>query len=77
MTISEKDIAIAEKDKTISVRDEKIDAQAAEIGRLQRLLYGQLRERFQYPNNQLSLPFGIDPEVAKAIEEALEEKRKK
>ena len=77
MTISEKDIAIAEKDKSIAVRDEKIDAQAAEIGRLQRLLYGQLRERFQYPNNQLSLPFGIDPEVAKAIEEALEEKRKK
>lgn len=56
----------------IADKDEKIDAMAARIAQLERLLFGQKRERFEYPDTQLPLPFLIDVELA----DKLEKKRK-
>ena len=45
----------AEKDRELARKDEL-------IGQLQRVLFGQKRERFEAPENQIPLPFGPDPE---------------
>lgn len=65
---------IAEQETVIAEALEKMDAMAATIAKYQRMLFGQKRERFEYPNNQLSLPFEIEPEVLAVIEEAVAEK---
>ena len=52
---------IAEQETVIAEALEKMDAMAATIAKYQRMLFGQKRERFEYPNNQLSLPFEIEP----------------
>ena len=45
---------IAEQETVIAEALEKMDAMAATIAKYQRMLFGQKRERFEYPNNQLS-----------------------
>ena len=74
LTIVEKDLTIVEKDLTIAQKEEKIEAMAAQIAQLQRIVFGQKRERFQYPNNQLCLPLEIEAEVTAVIEEAIAKK---
>jgi plasmid maintenance system killer protein len=44
---------IAEQETVIAEALEKMDAMAATIAKYQRMLFGQKRERFEYPNNQL------------------------
>jgi len=62
---------IVKNEATISEKD-------ALIAKLSRMLFGQKRERFEHPDSQqLTLPFGIEPEVKAAIEEKLEAKRQK
>jgi transposase len=51
-----------------------MEAMAAQIAQLQRMLFGQKRERFQYPNNQLCLPLEIEAEAMAVIEEAIAKK---
>lgn len=74
--IDQRDTIIAKKEKEIAKYLEKVESLEALIAQYQRMQFGQKRERFEYPNNQLQLPFEIDPEVAQIVEEALEEKRK-
>lgn len=38
------------------------------------MLFGQKRERFEFPNNQIAIPFEIEPQVLAVIEEAVTEK---
>ena len=76
--LSEKDIIIAKKDTAISEKDLTISEKEALIAKLNRMLFGQKRERFEHPDSQqLSLPFEIEPEVQAILEEKLEEKRQK
>ena len=49
---------------------------AARIAQLERILFGQKRERFEHPSNQLTLPFELDTKLAEIQEEQLQEKRK-
>lgn len=44
------------------------------IGRLQRMLFGQKRERFEPPQNQLPLPFEADPDQEQQRAEVHEQK---
>jgi uncharacterized protein (DUF3084 family) len=74
LTIVQKDLTIVQKDLTIAQKEEKIEAMAAQIAQLQRIVFGQKRERFQYPNNQLCLPLEIETEVTVVIEEAIAKK---
>ncbi|MDZ7935134.1 MAG: IS66 family transposase [Emticicia sp.] len=76
-TIAQKEETIAQKEETIAQYKEDTDSLKATIAKYERMLFGQKRERFEYPNNQLSLPFEIEPQVLAVVEEAIETKRKK
>ena len=49
-------------EKTAAEKDRELARKDALIGQLQRMLFGQKRERFEAPENQIPLPFGPDPE---------------
>lgn len=76
-TIARKEETIARKEESIAQKEEAIKSLKALVAQLQRMQFGQKRERFEHPNNQLCLPFEIEPEVLAVVEVAIEEKRKK
>jgi len=57
----------AEKDRELARKDEL-------IAQFQRMLFGQKRERFEAPENQIPLPFEADPEQEKQRAEVHEQK---
>ena len=60
--------------KSIHLEDENIVLKY-QIEQLKRLAFGQKRERFEHPDNkQLSLPFEMEPEAKKQLEQATTEK---
>lgn len=73
--------AVARLEKTTNEKDRKIADQQHQLARkdewiaqLQRMLFGQKRERFQTPENQMSLPFAPSPEQEKQQAEVHEQK---
>ena len=67
--LSEKETIITEKEADIAVKKER-------IAYLERLVFGQKREKFETPNrNQLILPFELDAETEQQIQAFIKEKQ--
>ena len=72
-SVLEKKANVLEK-KSIHLEDENTFLKY-QIEQLKRLAFGQKRERFEHPENkQLSLPFDMEPEAKKQLEQVTTEK---
>ena len=74
LTIHQKDLALHRQDTTIAQKQEKVDYLQLQVAQLQRMLFGQKRERFLSDSSQLPLPFETPQEQALQQEEKLVEK---
>ena len=85
INLLDKERALSQKEKALLEQEEKHgqaihkhEAEAAyykvQIAQLQRMLFGQKRERFEGDNNQLPLPFDADEQQVRQQEEQLTEK---
>ena len=77
-TLAAKNLKLEEEKQTL--QEDKVYLEE-QINRLQRMLFGQKRERFEHPNGQMSLPFEAEPaqmkEQEKIVTEKIEYVRKK
>jgi transposase len=64
---------IEEKNQVIEQNQADIAYYQAQIAKLQRMLFGQKRERFEVDSKQLSLPFELEEQQEKQLEEQLGE----
>ena len=62
------------KEKIIAQKQEKIDHLQLQVAQLQRMLFGQKRERFQADSSQLPLPFETSQQKEEKQQEELVEK---
>lgn len=65
---------IAERDRRIARQQQELAHKQELIGKLKRMLFGQKRERFVAPENQMPLPFAPDPAREKTKAEVHEQK---
>ncbi|MEX0680602.1 MAG: IS66 family transposase zinc-finger binding domain-containing protein, partial [Balneolales bacterium] len=63
-----------EKDREIARQQHQMERKDELIAQFQRMLFGQKRERFEAPENQIPLPFEADPEQEKQRAEVHEQK---
>ena len=64
-TTVEKDRKVAELDRRIAEQQHQLERKDELIAQFQRMLFGQKRERFEAPDNQIPLPFEAAPEQEK------------
>lgn len=72
--LQEKDHTIHKQETTIAQKQEKVDYLQAQVAQLQRMLFGQKRERFQADSSQLPLPFETPQEKEEKQQEEVVEK---
>lgn len=74
--LSQKDQDIAKKDQDIAKKVQDIAYYKDQIAKLQRMLFGQKRERFEAnpDGHQMTLPFEAEPEVIAQKEEEVKQK---
>ena len=70
----QKEAEIQQKDTEIQQKRSEVAHLEYQVAQLQRLLFGQKRERFVHQTNQLPLPFAPDEAQIQQTEEILEEK---
>lgn len=76
LLVQKQDKVISEKQAEIEQKQNEIEQKQALIAYLQRMVYGQKREKFiTPPDGQLPLPFEIDTETQKQIQELVAVKK--